>query len=138
MRTLQFVPQDKRKRIAEETLEIYAPLAGRMGIHEMREELEDLSFQNIHPEAFETITRHLKELGDRNEKLVEEIEKALPAKLAAKGLDAEVTGRRKRPYSIWRKMERKSVSFEQLSDIFGFRVLVDSVDDCYRDRKSVV
>jgi guanosine-3',5'-bis(diphosphate) 3'-pyrophosphohydrolase len=132
MRTLQFMSPEKRKRIAEETLEIYAPLAGRMGIQEMREELEDLSFQNIHPEAFETITRHLKELGARSEKLVDEIEKALTAKLAAKGLGAEVTGRRKRPYSIWRKMERKSVSFEQLSDVFGFRVIVDTVDDCYR------
>src|SRR3712207_6485685 len=130
MRTLQFVPQDKRKRIADETLEIYAPLAGRMGIQEMREELEDLAFQNIHPEAYETISRHLRELTQKSEKLVDEIERALTAKLAAKGINAEVTGRQKRPYSIWHKMERKSVSFEQLSDIFGFRVIVDTVDDC--------
>ena len=77
MRTLQFMPPDKRKRIAEETLDIYAPLAGRMGIQEMREELEDLSFQNLNPEAYETISRHLHELTAKNEKLVDEIERDL-------------------------------------------------------------
>ncbi|HEV2558426.1 MAG TPA: bifunctional (p)ppGpp synthetase/guanosine-3',5'-bis(diphosphate) 3'-pyrophosphohydrolase [Microvirga sp.] len=132
MRTLQFMPADKRKRIAEETLEIYAPLAGRMGIQEMREELEDLAFQNIHPEAYETISRHLADLMSKSEKLVERIERDLTEKLHAKGLTATVKGRQKRPYSVWRKMERKSVSFEQLSDIFGFRVLVEDLDDCYR------
>jgi GTP pyrophosphokinase len=132
MRTLGFMPVEKRKRIAEETLDIYAPLAGRMGIQEMREELEDLSFQNLHPEAYETICRRLKELTAKSEKLVESIEQDLTAKLAAKGLTAEVKGRQKRPYSVWRKMERKSVAFEQLSDIFGFRVVVDDLDNCYR------
>ncbi|MBM6594330.1 RelA/SpoT family protein [Microvirga pudoricolor] len=132
MRTLQFMTPEKRKRIAEETLDIYAPLAGRMGIQEMREELEDLSFQNLDPEAYEAISRHLRDLTARSEKLVDVIEKDLTAKLEAKGITAEVSGRQKRPYSIWRKMERKSVAFEQLSDIFGFRVIVDSMDDCYR------
>ena len=132
MRTLQFMSPEKRKRIAEETLEIYAPLAGRMGIQEMREELEDLSFQNLNPEAYEMIVRHLKELSAKNEKLVDEIERALTSKLAAQNLKAQVRGRLKRPYSIWHKMERKSVSFEQLSDIFGFRIVVDTVDECYR------
>jgi GTP diphosphokinase / guanosine-3',5'-bis(diphosphate) 3'-diphosphatase len=132
MRTLQFMPADKRKRIAEETLDIYAPLAGRMGIQEMREELEDLSFQNLNPEAYETISRHLHDLTARSEKLVDQIEQELTKRLLAQGLHATVKGRQKRPYSIWRKMERKSVAFEQLSDIFGFRVMVDSIDDCYR------
>ncbi|WP_230531197.1 RelA/SpoT family protein [Microvirga roseola] len=132
MRTLQFMPAEKRKRIAEETLEIYAPLAGRMGIQEMREELEDLAFQNLDPEAYGAISRHLAEVTVKAEKLVEEIERDLTTKLSAQGIGAQVTGRQKRPYSIWRKMERKSVSFEQLSDIFGFRVLVDTVDECYR------
>src|SRR5215204_6045696 len=132
MRTLQFMPTDKRRRIAEETLEIYAPLAGRMGIQEMREELEDLSFQTLNPEAYETISRHLRELTAKSEKLVGQIERDLMAKLEAKGLQAEVKGRQKRPYSIWRKMERKSVSFEQLSDIFGFRLIVGDVATCYR------
>src|SRR5215208_2412481 len=132
MRTLQFMPTDKRRRIAEETLEIYAPLAGRMGIQEMREELEDLSFQNLNPDAYGTISRHLRELTAKSEKLVGQIERDLMAKLEAKGPQAEVKGRQKRPYSIWRKMERKPVSFEQLSDIFGFRLIVGDVDSCYR------
>jgi GTP pyrophosphokinase len=132
MRTLQFMPPDKRQRIAEETLDIYAPLAGRMGIQEMREELEDLSFQNLDPEAYEAITRHLREVTAKAEKLVEEIERDLTAKLEAQGIDAQVSGRQKRPYSVWRKMERKSVSFEQLSDIFGFRIIVGTTDQCYR------
>jgi GTP diphosphokinase / guanosine-3',5'-bis(diphosphate) 3'-diphosphatase len=132
MRTLQFMPPDKRRRIAEETLDIYAPLAGRMGIQEMREELEGLAFQNLDPEAFEAISRHLREVTAKSEKLVDEIEKDLTAKLKAQGIEAKVTGRQKRPYSIWRKMERKSVSFEQLSDIFGFRVIVGTIDEAYR------
>ncbi len=132
MRTLHFMREDKRARIAEETLEIYAPLAGRMGMQEMREELEELSFANIRPDALETITKRLNELSEKSERLVEEIERILSALFEAKGLSAQVKGRRKRPYSIWKKMERKSVAFEQLSDIFGFRIIVDSVDDCYR------
>ena len=132
MRTLQFMPPDKRKRIAEETLEIYAPLAGRMGIQEMREELEDLSFQNLDPDAYEAINRHLHELTTKSEKLVEEIERTLTKKLGVQGIAAQVSGRQKRPYSIWRKMERKSVSFEQLSDIFAFRIIVGTLDECYR------
>jgi GTP pyrophosphokinase len=132
MRTLQFMPAEKRKRIAEETLDIYAPLAGRMGIQEMREELEELSFQNLDPEAYEAIRRHLGELSAKSEKLVEEIERTLTTKLRAQGIEAIVSGRQKRPYSIWRKMERKSVSFEQLSDIFAFRIIVKTIDECYR------
>jgi GTP diphosphokinase / guanosine-3',5'-bis(diphosphate) 3'-diphosphatase len=132
MRTLQFMPPDKRTRIAEETLEIYAPLAGRMGIQEMREELEDLSFRILDPEAYEAINRHLHELTARSEKLVEEIERTLTRKLGVQGIEAQVSGRQKRPYSIWRKMERKSVSFEQLSDIFAFRIIVGTIDECYR------
>jgi GTP pyrophosphokinase len=132
MRTLQFMPPEKRKRIAEETLDIYAPLAGRMGIQEMREELEELSFQNLDPEAYEAIKRHLHELSTKSEKLVDEIERTLTTKLRAQGIEAVVSGRQKRPYSIWRKMERKSVSFEQLSDIFAFRIIVGTLDECYR------
>ncbi|MDF3061087.1 MAG: RelA/SpoT family protein [Microvirga sp.] len=132
MRTLDFMPADKRKRIAEETLDIYAPLAGRMGIQEMRDELEDLAFRHLHSEAYETISRRLRESSARNERVVEEIERELAVKLASKGIEARVRGRKKRPYSIWRKMERKSVAFEQLSDIVGFRIIVDTVDACYQ------
>ena len=132
MRTLQFMPEDKRRRIAEETLDIYAPLAGRMGIQEIRDELEDLSFRHLNPEAYETVSRRLADLSAQSERLVEEIERDLKARLGLKGVTASVEGRQKRPYSIWRKMERKMVAFEQLSDIFGFRLVVETVDDCYR------
>jgi GTP pyrophosphokinase len=132
MRTLHYVPPEKRLRIAEETLEIYAPLAGRMGMQELREELEELSFRHIKPEAHETITKRLEEVTRREGQVIGEIERDLRTKLSERGIEAQVFGRRKRPYSIWKKMERKSVSFEQLSDIFGFRVIVDQPEDCYR------
>ena len=118
--------------MAEETLDIYAPLAGRMGMQEMREELEDLSFQTLDPEAYAVVMQRLNELADRNRNLIEEIESELSARLASKGMTARVVGRRKRPFSIWTKMERKSVGFEQLSDIFGFRIVLGDVGACYR------
>jgi guanosine-3',5'-bis(diphosphate) 3'-pyrophosphohydrolase len=132
MRTLHFMPLEKRKRIAQETLDIYAPLAGRMGIQEMRNELEDLAFKNLNQEAYETIRRRLSDLSSRSERLVEEVETDLKRKLAARGVQAQVNGRQKSPYSVWRKMERKSVAFEQLSDVFGFRVIVAGLEDCYQ------
>ena len=131
MRTLHYVPPEKRARIAEETLDIYAPLAGRMGMQDMREELEDLAFRHFMPDAHATITERLDELSRKAGPVIEEIERELTAKLAPFGLKADVSGRLKRPYSVWKKMERKSVSFEQLSDIIGFRIIVDTVADCY-------
>lgn len=131
MRTLHFVPPEKRTRIAEETLDIYAPLAGRMGMQEMREELEDLSFRHFSPEAHDMIAARLEELSQKSGAVIEEIERELTGKLGAFGAKAVVKGRRKRAYSIWKKMERKSVSFEQLSDIFGFRIIVADVAACY-------
>jgi len=132
MRTLGYMPSEARRRAAEETLEIYAPLAGRMGMHEMREELDDLAFRELYPEAYDVVTARLNALTERSKLLISEIEKQLTKKLADRGIDARVVGRRKRAYSIWRKMERKSVGFEQLSDIFGFRVLVKTLADCYQ------
>jgi RelA/SpoT family (p)ppGpp synthetase len=132
MRTLHHVPADTRRRIAEETLDIYAPLAGRMGMHEMREELEDLSFRELNPDAYRVVSQRLVALADRNRDLISEIEQQLARKLADRGVDAVVSGRQKRLYSIWRKMERKSVGFEQLSDVFGFRIIVERVEDCYQ------
>src|SRR5499426_4130533 len=122
MRTLSHVPPDSRRRTAEETLDIYAPLAGRMGMHEMREELEDLAFRELNPDAYKVVSERLDALEAKNAGLVAEIEQQLTRKLSDRGIEAEVSGRRKRAYSIWRKMERKSIGFEQLSDIFGFRV----------------
>ena len=132
MRTLAYMPVEARRRAAEETLEIYAPLAGRMGMHEMREELDDLAFRELYPEAYEVVSGRLDALADRHKHLITEIEQQLTKKLADRGIEARVLGRRKRAYSIWRKMERKSVGFEQLSDIFGFRVIVKTVADCYQ------
>ena len=132
MRTLNYMPPEPRRRAAEETIEIYAPLAGRMGMHEMREELEDLAFRELNPEAYGVVSGRLNAVADRHQHLITEIEKQLTKKLADRGIKARVSGRRKRAYSVWRKMERKSVGFEQLSDIFGFRVVVKSLDECYQ------
>jgi guanosine-3',5'-bis(diphosphate) 3'-pyrophosphohydrolase len=132
MRTLDYMPVEARRRSAEETLEIYAPLAGRMGMHEMREELEDLAFRELYPDAYEVVTARLNVLAERNRAPIAEVEQQLTKKLAERGIGAQVQGRRKRAYSVWRKMERKSVGFEQLSDIFGFRVIVKTLADCYQ------
>lgn len=132
MRTIHFVPEEKRARIAQETLDIYAPLAGRMGMHDMREELEELSFKIINPAAFETLTQRLERRRAGNAKAIETIATELTSKLGREGISAKVTSREKKTYSIFRKMDRKSVSFEQLSDIVGFRVIVDDAAACYR------
>lgn len=132
MRTLDFVPTESRRRIAEETLDIYAPLAGRMGMQEMREELEDLSFRTLDPEAYSVVMQRLDALAERNRNLIGEIEDQLSNNLRHRGLGARVYGRRKKPFSIWTKMERKSIGFEQLSDIFGFRLVVSDIEACYR------
>tara|TARA_R110002020_G_scaffold20374_13_gene69562 strand:+ start:2114 stop:4282 length:2169 start_codon:yes stop_codon:yes gene_type:complete len=132
MRTIRYVPAHKRVAVAEETMEIYGPLAGRMGMQEVREELEELSFKVLNPEASEAITARLENLRASNAGLIQNIESDLTLRLAESGISAVVSGREKRPYSIFRKMQRKSVSFEQLSDLYGFRLIVGSIDDCYR------
>ena len=132
MRTIQFVREEKRGRIAEETMEIYAPLAGRMGMQSMREELEDLSFRVLNPDGYATISSKLKDLREKSGSLVDIIQSDLTARLAKHGIEAEIRGRMKTPYSVFSKMQRKAVGFEQLSDILGFRVLVDTEEDCYR------
>ncbi|MGM5054373.1 RelA/SpoT family protein [Rhizobium leguminosarum] len=133
MRTLDHMSADKRARISEETMEIYAPLAGRMGMQDMREELEELSFRHMNPEAYETVTKRLEELSKRNEGIVKKIEAELRDLLVASGLtSAYVKGRQKKPYSVFRKMQSKSLSFEQLSDVYGFRLIVEDIPSCYR------
>ncbi len=132
MRTLHYVPPEKRARIAEETMEIYAPLAGRMGIQDIRDELENLSFRVLNPDAFATITERLESQREKNAALIQTIETELRDKLSERGIQAIVKGREKQPYSIFRKMQRKNIAFEQLSDIIGFRAVVADVDDCYR------
>ncbi|PIT70021.1 RelA/SpoT family protein [Bartonella tribocorum] len=132
MRTLGVMRDDKRRRIAEETMDIYAPLAGRMGMQDMREELEDLSFFYLNPEGYRTITNRLSELLKHNRDLLSTIENELTKLFLENGIKADVKSRQKKSYSVFRKMESKALSFEQLSDIFGFRVIVESVNDCYR------
>jgi guanosine-3',5'-bis(diphosphate) 3'-pyrophosphohydrolase len=131
MRTLDHVPADKRARIAQETMDIYAPLAGRMGMQNVRDELEDIAFKVLNPDAYETVMKRLDRLHEESGGALIEIEKALQAKFAENGIAAEVHGREKKAYSIWRKMERKHLSLGQLSDIFGFRVIVGSMEQCY-------
>ena len=132
MRTLGVMREEKRRRIAEETMDIYAPLAGRMGMQDMREELEDRAFFYLNPEAYRAVTDRLADLSERNRDLLSTIEKDLTKLFAEHGIKAYVKSRQKKPYSVFRKMETKALSFEQLSDIYGFRVIVDSVADCYR------
>ncbi|MCZ2203819.1 RelA/SpoT family protein [Bartonella sp. A05] len=132
MRTLGAMRDEKRRRIAEETMDIYAPLAGRMGMQDMREELEDLSFFYLNTEGYRTITNRLSELSKRNSDLLSTIENELTKLFSEHGIKADVKSRQKKSYSVFRKMESKALSFEQLSDIFGFRVIVETVDDCYR------
>ena len=133
MRTLQYiVDEEKRKRIAVETMDIYAPLAERIGIQEFRDELEHLAFKELNPDAFDTVLSRLEFLISKGGNIITEIETELAETCSASGLMASITGRRKTPYSVWTKMQRKSVNIEQLSDIVAFRLVVPSVMDCYK------
>ncbi|MFA5122130.1 bifunctional (p)ppGpp synthetase/guanosine-3',5'-bis(diphosphate) 3'-pyrophosphohydrolase [Zavarzinia sp.] len=133
MRTLHFIKDpEKRKRIAVETMEIYAPLAERIGMQEMKEELEDLAFGQINPDAREGIIARLAFLRTKGGTLIPKVSEQLRRTLLAAGIDCTIQGREKRPYSIWGKMEKKNISFEQLSDIMAFRIIVDDIGECYR------
>lgn len=132
MRTMGGIKKiEKRRRISLETLEIYAPLAERIGVHFIKEELEDLCFEQVNPEARESITNRLSYLRKEGVDVVDDIIDELTKILHDAGVEAEVTGREKTRYSIWKKMQRKNVAFEQLSDIMAFRVIVDNLEDCY-------
>jgi len=133
MRTIRFISSpEKRQRIARETMEIYAPLAERIGMRRIQEELEDTAFAELNPDARESIVTRLKFLSERGGDLVTRIVDQLKRVLAEEQVDAALSGREKTPHSIWRKMQRKNVGFEQLSDIMAFRVVVKDVPDCYR------
>jgi len=133
MRTLHFIKKpEKRQRIARETMEIYAPLAERVGMYEYMREMQALAFEQLEPEAYATITKRLEELRGEDTSEVERIALTIKQALAEAGLQVEVTGREKHPYSIWNKMSERHVSFEQVTDIMAFRVLTDNEADCYR------
>ena len=132
MRTIKSLPPEKQQRKARETMDIYAPLAGRMGMQWMRDELEDLAFQVLNPDARTSIMRRFVKLEGEAGNVIDRITEDLLKELLAEGIAAEVTGRAKKPYSIWRKMEQKESSFSRLSDIYGFRVITANPMDCYR------
>ena len=133
MQTLHFINKpDKRLRIAKETIEIYAPLAERISITEFKDILEDLSFREINPEARSSILKRLQYLRKEGHNIVENTCNALRDILQENEISAQVLGREKTPYSIWKKMQRQNISFETLTDIVAFRVIVDSVPQCYQ------
>ena len=133
MRTLHFIKSpEKRKRIARETMDIYAPLAERVGMYEYMHEMQALAFRELEPEAHATITGRLEQLRSQDGGQVDAIALKIKQRLAEAGLKVEVYGREKHPYSIWHKMAERHVSFEQVTDIMAFRVLTESEEDCYR------
>ena len=133
MRTIHHIKKpEKRKRIARETIEIYAALAERIGMRRVKEELQDLSFAQLFPEARESIVNRLKFLREKGRATIEKSRLQIGEKLEASGLsDFEVFGREKKPYSIWKKMERKNIGFEQLGDIIAYRIIVKDMGACY-------
>lgn len=133
MRTLHYIQKpEKRRRIARETMEIYAPLAERVGMYEYMREMQLLAFRELEPEAYRTITDRLAQIREGGEGKLEEISAAIEKELSLHGLDARVSGREKHPYSIWKKMQERHVQFDQLSDIIAFRIVTRNVEDCYR------
>ncbi|MEK7244538.1 MAG: bifunctional (p)ppGpp synthetase/guanosine-3',5'-bis(diphosphate) 3'-pyrophosphohydrolase [Pseudomonadota bacterium] len=133
MRTLRHIEDtEKRRRIAHETMDIYAPLAERIGMERVKSELEDLAFAELNPEGHGSIVARLKFLRERGGDIPQRIMDHLARTLQNSAIKAELSGREKTPHSIWRKMQQKNIAFEQLSDIMAFRVVVDTVEDCYR------
>ena len=133
MRTLHFIKNEaKRRRIARETMDIYAPLAERIGMYDFMREMQLLSFRELEPEAYDSITRRLEHLKEGGHDKVDRIGAELQLLLGGKGQSVPVSGREKHPYSIWRKMQERHISFEQLTDVMAFRVITDSPADCYR------
>ena len=133
MRTINFV-KDKNKqiRIATETMEIYAPLADRMGMNRIRDELEDLSFEVLNKDARELIKKRLDEIKDNKVISFNSLSLEFSDLLNQNNLNAQIIGREKTPFSIWRKVQKKTVSLEQISDIIGFRIILDNIEDCYK------
>jgi RelA/SpoT family (p)ppGpp synthetase len=133
MRTLHFIKnEEKRRRIARETMDIYAPLAERIGMYEFMIEMQTLAFRELEPDAYASISKRLEQLHMGGGDMIGRIGRGLKAHLESHGIESEVQGREKHPYSIWRKMAERHVSFEQLSDVMAFRAIVDDDEECYR------
>jgi len=131
MRTLDPLPEVKRRKISRETLDIYAPLAHRLGIGQIKWELEDLAFRNLEPDAYEDVAKRIARKRTERERLVEDLRDILAAELAKVGIKADITGRPKHIYSVWQKMTRDNKDFTEIYDLSAIRVLVDTVRDCY-------
>ncbi len=133
MRTIKAITkEEKRKRIAQETMEIYAPLADRMGMHRIRDELEDLSFEILNNDARLLIQKRLDEIKLDKKDVFENLSKEFNKLLKENNVETEIYGREKTPFSIWRKVQKKRVSLEQITDIIGFRIILKNIDDCYK------
>ncbi len=132
MRTLGVMRPEKRRRIARETLEIYAPIANRLGMHSIRLELEDLGFLANSPLRYQVLVEAMKKVGGNRSEIVAKMEETMTERLKLEGLSGHVVGREKHLYSIYRKMREKRLSFSEVMDVFAFRIVVDSVDTCYR------
>ncbi len=131
MRTLQHMKPEAQERIARETMEIYAPLANRLGIQSFKSELEDLSFKYLEPDAFTELSAAIQKSKRERDKYIADVCKTLASRLAEQGFQSDVTGRAKHVYSIWRKMQSQQCGLDQIHDLIAFRVLVESVSDCY-------
>jgi GTP diphosphokinase / guanosine-3',5'-bis(diphosphate) 3'-diphosphatase len=132
MRTLHFIKDEaKRRRIAKETMDIYAPLAERLGMYEFMKEMQTLAFSQLEPEAYDSITKRIQQLQEGGGDIIARIGSGIKLLLSRSGIEAEVSGREKHPYSIWRKMQERHISFEQLSDIMAFRAIVPDTEACY-------
>ena len=133
MRTLHFIKSpDKRRRIAKETMDIYAPLAERIGMYEYMREMQLLAFEQLEPEAYQTITGRLKQIREKADVEIDQINQTIAWEMEQAGLKIKISGREKHPYSIWKKMQERHVAFEQLTDINAFRVITETTEDCYR------
>ena len=132
MRTLWIMPPEKRRRIARETLEIYAPIANRLGMNAIRLELEDLGFRCLHPYRYRVLERALKRAQGTQKQIIQKISKRFDASLGEAHIDARVGGREKHIYSIYRKMRDKKRALNEIVDVYGLRIVVDTVDNCYR------
>ena len=132
MRTLGVMPPTKRRRIARETLDIYVPIANRLGMNDFRLELEDLGFRAMHPQRYRVLAKRMKKARGNQKEIVKTIANAFEGALGQENIYAEVRGREKHLYSVYKKMKEKSLSFDEVLDVYGFRIVVDKVDTCYR------
>jgi guanosine-3',5'-bis(diphosphate) 3'-pyrophosphohydrolase len=131
MRTLEFLSESRRKRIASETLDIYAPLAHRLGLHWIKSELEDLSLRHLKPEVYQNLKKHVSETKTERERYIQEVVRLIEQELGDNDLKADVAGRSKHFYSIFKKMDEQNLGFDEVYDLIAFRIIVPSTRDCY-------